>query len=393
MNPSESPGLSPVKPERETSYLPTLDGWRALAILGVIVYHGATTVFYPSGPYPSYRALKVIQVGHRGVDVFFALSGFLICTRLLQEYQSRGRVGLRDFYVRRFFRILPPFWLYLAAIAILAAAGLIAVERGEFISSLFFFRNFRGPETGHGWYTGHIWSLSVEEHFYLGWPLFLIVMIGRRVRAVTFAVACLVPLWVGLLRYSGWATDGRGNATDVRIDGLLWGCWVALILAVPAYRAMIARWASPWAWAAIGLALVLIVRYEPPFERHLEAFLLPWLIAGTVLNPGWRVSRLLEARAVRWVGRLSYSLYLWQQLWMFGRFSISRPFDLGPFQELPLNLMCTFLCATSSYYVVERPSIEWGRRLLARRKNRNSIADTPSQIDVTAVELNTKGKQ
>src|SRR5262249_8893736 len=124
-----------------------------------------TTLFYPLGPYPSYEALKVIQVGHRGVDVFFAVSGFLICSRLIREREKSGRTDLKAFYVRRAFRILPPFLVYLGVIAVLAAAGLIAVEGREFVASLLFVRNYIGPETGHGWYTGHLWSLSVEEHY------------------------------------------------------------------------------------------------------------------------------------------------------------------------------------------------------------------------------------
>lgn len=368
------PMSTPMQPEQGSGYIPTLDGWRAIAILGVIVYHGATTLFYPLGPYPSYEALKVIQVGHRGVDVFFAISGFLICSRLIRERVKTGRISLSGFYLRRAFRILPPFLVYLAVIAGMTAAGLIAVEGREFVGSLLFVRNYYGgPVEGHGWYTGHLWSLAVEEHFYLAWPLLMIVLSLRWLRVVTPVLALLVPVWVFTASHFGWPGVGNEKATDVRIDAILWGCWAALLVAVPACRAWIVRWLRPWTWGAVVVLLALLVRYETPVGRHAESFLIPWLLVGTVLNPGWRVSRLLEAGPVRWVGRLSYSLYIWQQLWMFGRFTVPRPFDLGPFQELPLNLLCVFVCAVLSYYLVEKPMIRLGTRLVRARTEPQAV--------------------
>jgi peptidoglycan/LPS O-acetylase OafA/YrhL len=214
-----------VRSERINGYIPTLDGWRALAVLGVLVYHGTTSLFYPGGPYPSYEALRVVQAGARGVDVFFALSGFLICSRLLQEQQETGRISLGAFYIRRVFRILPPFLLYLAVLAVLAAVGLLAVEGREFLSALLFTRNYIGPVREHGWYTGHFWSLAVEEHFYLLWPLLLVVCGSRRARPVVVLLALLVPAWHFLGDWLGLLPAGHvAQRTDTRLDALLWGC-------------------------------------------------------------------------------------------------------------------------------------------------------------------------
>lgn len=370
-----------VNRERTTGYLPTLDGWRALAILGVIFYHGLTTVFYPTGPYPSYEALKLVQVGHRGVDVFFAISGFLICSRLIQERQKTGGIDIVGFYIRRFFRILPPFWVYLLAIAGLTSSGLIFVERREFLGALCFVRNYVSPTQGHGWYTGHIWSLSVEEHFYLLLPPVLMALSIRSARTAVFTAVLTISGVLYAMHLRGWSQFGSGNATHLRIDGLLWGCWSALILANPRSEAFLKRRLGPLVWLGMALLVAAAVRCEFAIERYLEAFVFPWLIVGTVLNPGWRISRFLESSVMTWIGRLSYSLYLWQQLWMFGRFTVERPFDLGPLQELPINLVCTLACAIASYYLVERPSLSLGRRVLGTLNRWRSDSPASSVLD------------
>src|SRR4051812_39674608 len=139
---------------RLTGHLPTLDGWRGVAVLMVIVFHALAS------PYPVFRPL-----GGLGVSIFFALSGLLICNRLLAEFGRGGRIDLPGFYVRRAFRILPPAFAYLAALAALGAA-----TPPELGSCLLFWRNYY---TGGGWCTGHFWSLAVEEHFYLFFPVLL----------------------------------------------------------------------------------------------------------------------------------------------------------------------------------------------------------------------------
>ena len=139
------------------------------------------------------------------------------------------------------------------------------------------------------------------------------------------------------------------------------------MLSVPAYRARVARWLTPWAWAAVVLALVALVRVGRYTEadiraRHAEAFLVPWLLVGTVLTRGGGRAGCWRSGRSGWVGRLSYSLYMWQQLADGGPEEF-RPFALGPLQELPLNLLVPLGCAAVSYYLVEKPTIRLGSRL------------------------------
>src|SRR5207237_4594263 len=113
----------------DSNCLPTLDGWRALAILGVMICHSCDALFHADGPYANVALHALTRHGALGVDVFFGISGFLICTRLIEEHKKNGTINLKRFYVRRAFRILPPYFTYLAVLGVLAAGGLIFVTR------------------------------------------------------------------------------------------------------------------------------------------------------------------------------------------------------------------------------------------------------------------------
>src|SRR5580704_3843554 len=163
----------PSRPDK-SRHIPTLDGWRALAILLVIAHH-AGTAFYGE---KEYYASSPTRFGIWGVPVFFGLSGILITKLLLEEFDRTGAISLKNFYIRRAFRILPPASLYVLCVA---ALGLV-VSRTEFVGSLLFFRNYL-PDSIAGLYTAHFWSLAVEEHFYLIWPG-LLVWLGVRRRGL-----------------------------------------------------------------------------------------------------------------------------------------------------------------------------------------------------------------
>jgi len=134
------------------------------------------------------------------------------------------------------------------------------------------------------------------------------------------------------------------------------------LLDEPAYKDRIARWFSPWAWLVVIAALLGVVWISPTVAEMVAPFLLPWLLVGTVLHPGQPFSRLLELEWLRWIGRISYSLYLWQQLFVMGSMKVTRPFPMGRLHELPLNILAAFACAAASYYLVEQPLIKLGQR-------------------------------
>jgi peptidoglycan/LPS O-acetylase OafA/YrhL len=152
---------------KQSTYIPTLDGWRALSIGLVILHHSQVQYRAPIlGP----LLQSLARVGEVGVELFFAISGLLICSRLLNEESRVGHISVNAFYLRRFFRILPAAIFYLLVIAVLASLHVIPVFPLDWFAALFFFRNYAMlfEYLGHSplplhWYTGHFWSLSMEE--------------------------------------------------------------------------------------------------------------------------------------------------------------------------------------------------------------------------------------
>ena len=359
-------------PAVPSGYLATLDGWRAIAIAAVLLDH-ATENLGPVGRH------GFLRMGPNGVSVFFAVSGFLICTRLLEEEQITGRFGLKGFYIRRACRILPAAFAYLAVIGILGLLGVLIVTPLEWASCVLFFRNYVSPNWIHaGWggYTIHYWSLAVEEHFYLMWPA-LLAFSGRvRARYVAAGLAATVAMWRWWdFRHQWMERHVPGvlfaSRTDVRLDGLLLGCLAALILAEPRWRAWFERHFTAWVWWICAVAYLLFQVLE---QRHTysiwESALLAALVAGTVLQPASLLGQWLENPALRWVGRLSYSLYLWQQLFLIP--GAKYPFSL--LQRFPVNLVMLLVAAVLSYELLERPMIRLGHRL--------APPPTPGRIDL-----------
>jgi len=337
-----------------SGYIPTLDGWRCLSIVGVMIAHGANSVLQLSGTYS-----RLTEYGALGVDIFFAISGFLISSRLIEEHHRFGRIGLGGFYIRRAFRILPPYFLCVGGIALLTAAGLLTVHRWEWLGCLFFFRNYVPSQLG-GWYTGHFWSLAVEEHFYLIWPGLLVLCGLRRARRWIPVLALAVAIWRALefrLQIGTHLIPGLGfySRTDIRFDALLWGCWAALVF--PELRDR-SSWFRPALWAGLAAGFVFCVVFKPPFASCWQAAIVPLLLVGTILHPGSWAGRVLELAPLRWIGTISYSLYLWQQVFLVGEKAI--PHSLGILQSFPFNVVAVFGCASFSYYLVERPLIKIG---------------------------------
>ena len=123
---------------RQKQYFPTLDGWRGLSVIGVILYHGRFGFFRSDS-----LLTRLSSHGEIGVDIFFAISGFLICRLLLNEYEQDGGINLRRFYIRRCFRILPPYYAAVAGIAALSVFGAIHVNYSDLPSCFLFYRNYR----------------------------------------------------------------------------------------------------------------------------------------------------------------------------------------------------------------------------------------------------------
>jgi len=253
------------------------------------------------------------------VHVFFAISGFLITTRLLAVRASgEHNHVLREFYIRRACRILPPYLLYLCVLGLIAASGVVRVSRIEWIGCLTFFRNYIPEPDLRGWYTEHFWSLSVEEHFYLLWPVLLVLSGDRRARLAAVILALAVPIWGAIdakfVIVSCW---GMGR-TDHCVDALFWSAFAAMIFNDPRRRLVIDRWLTMRLWTAVVAVLAAVLVFDPPMGFTLQSFLMPWMLVGTVIHGQTWIARFLEFQWPRAIGRVSYGLYLWQQLFFSG---------------------------------------------------------------------------
>jgi peptidoglycan/LPS O-acetylase OafA/YrhL len=353
---------SPLHTERKDGYLPGLDGWRAIAILSVMLYH---SILHRAGIFSTGWAWTY---GYHGVDIFFAISGLLITTRLLREEKATGTISLRHFYLRRAFRILPAALAYLLAIAALSYMRWIHVSAAEWFASLFFYRNYSflylGACCWYPWFTTHFWSLSLEEHFYLLLPAILLFT-RLRLRIATLVLisgAVIAHRYFALLHrewFSVWFH------TDVRLDALMIPALLAVLSQSDRYGKGLQVFLKQWLWVLM-IALICVVRWagESAFQATAVAVLMPCVVLGTVLQPASVTTRILEWAPLRWIGRISYSLYLWQQLFFTQRFYLWRP--LGRAEAWPLNVCLTLLVATLSYYAVERPLVRLGHRLTGK---------------------------
>ncbi len=190
------------RPGNKTGYLPTLDGWRCIAIVSVILYHYKGRL----GPIGT---LLPDQLGALGVALFFGISGLLITSRLIEEERAAGSISLRGFYTRRALRILPPLLVFLAALVVLHVAFDLPLAYRGIAATLVFVRNFAwnvGPPL-EAWFTAHCWSLSIEEQFYFALPLALLLCKSWERRTFTLGLAGIVFLYG--LRFSPGVSAAR----------------------------------------------------------------------------------------------------------------------------------------------------------------------------------------
>ena len=303
------PELPRVSAKQESAagrlgHVPALDGLRGVAILLVLLVHATG---FPPG-------------GHLGVDLFFVLSGFLITTLLLEERAETGRISFRDFYTRRARRLLPALALLLASYLVIDAAkghdGLKTVA----LAGLYFGNAIQAfsrvnPLAHSG--LEHLWSLAEEEQFYLLWPLLLPFVVGsRRALRIFGAVLGFLVLFRLVLALGGASHHRLYNGPDTHADGLVAGSAIAFLR----QRSGNLRITHSEAFVGLAIAVGALALRHP--TRAWDALGLPIaeaacvivLIAGLTL-PAWHTA--LSWSALRWFGRISYSLYLWHYMLMW----------------------------------------------------------------------------
>ena len=341
-----------------TNRLHSLDGLRAISITLVLLGHASST---RNGA--SLRPFLFFgDVAHLGVVVFFVISGFLITSLLMQERETLGRISLSLFYTRRALRIFPASFAYVGAIAGLAIAQRIALHPWDLVHAFTYTVNYA---TNRSWYVGHLWSLSVEEQFYLLWPLAFALTTRRHGLAIAVSMMLLGPVARIGDRLLLMGTPYRDlEMFPMVADSLAAGCTLALLREWLESQSWYTSLFRPWPSAALLATVLVLNRFMGYTVVHVLGMGLLNVALAILVHRVvccWKdaLGRLLNFRPVVFVGALSYSLYLWQQLFLDHQ-------STGWHAAFPQNVALAALAALLSYLMLEQPLMALRHRLRAR---------------------------
>jgi peptidoglycan/LPS O-acetylase OafA/YrhL len=338
-------------------YRPALDGVRGLAVSAVVLFHGG---------------VATVPGGFLGVDTFFVLSGFLITSLLLAEYDREGRIRLLAFWGRRARRLLPALLVMLAVVTV-AGRWLLAPDderllRGDALAALGYVANWRMIYRGAGYFTQtaapsvlqHTWSLGIEEQFYLVWPLAVAGVLGlsagrRRVVIATCLAGIAASVGAAALLYRPDDVNRAYFGTDTRAQALLIGCALAVVAPKLTHRFVTAPLAvagalgTVWLWShADGSAAWL---YRGGFTA--AALATGAVLVHAVTQPASVTARLLSRPPLVWLGKISYGVYLWH--WPLFQYLSGERLGFAGGRLLALRCAATLAVAVASYWLVERP--------------------------------------
>lgn len=339
------------KVPHEVGRIPSLDGVRAVAIILVLISHSFGTENFLSRDWIP----RIGDLGNFGVRIFFVLSGFLISTLLFREIGKTGTLSLQAFYIRRAFRILPAFYFFLGIVALLAAVGMATLNSGDLFMASTFIINYRSA-VERSWIVGHAWSLAVEEQFYLLWP-FILRVFGMRGGLVGCVLAVILVPWLRMSIYwlkPEWLPGMKWEFHTV-CDGLATGCLLAYVHGkindFPRLASVIkSRWILVLALVALITNWYIIGR--PRLNFLFGQTLMNFCVASVLLHAvlvtnGW-VGRILNCRPMAILGTMSYSIYLWQQLFLDHK-------STHAWSAFPLNVILCIGAGLFSYHLIEKP--------------------------------------
>lgn len=367
-----------------------LDGWRGISILMVVVAHLVNYRYANSSPDAFfYRFADALSTS--GVCTFFSISGFIITKLALHERRSRGGFSASRFYIRRVFRIVPPFYLYLAFVFLSTSLGLIVQGHRETLIAATFACNLSWVDCG--WFAGHSWSLAYEEQFYLLFPLLFLIP-ERYLKATAgslFAFLVALPVfryelhlgspWFAVLHatfnfsfivagvllalYETAVKNFCGRQAAIYVASCALVLFIGLI-----FLEAISR--GPHPWGKLIQARMLLVPILAPAS-------IAWLLGSSLYLSKW-ARHVLEMRWLRFIGMISFSLYLWQQLF-------TARLAEYPVKSLLLLPPVMLACAVLSYFLVERPCVRLGKRLNSRLDSHRArnLPSSPSETPACAV--------
>lgn len=347
------------KNKEQTKELPSLNGLRALSIFFVVFHHlGQKNFFIGLNDYFILRLFSsFLQDGQLGVNIFFVISGFLITTLLIKEEQTNNKINLKNFYIRRSLRIFPAFYFLLLVYFILQLLGHLYFTNLSWFTSLTYLKYFN---RGSDLLSGHFWSLSVEEHYYMFWPVIFIAGLKLR-RNVLLALIITVILIKSITFYYpiSWINDLN---IFTRIDAIAIGC----LFAIYKYE-IINIIGNKWNYVFLVSSICIFVLHfipnkflitQPVFIFHvlgsahgtIANFFIGLLILFSIYGTKGLWYKFLNFKILNHIGNLSYSIYLWQQIVIYNPFG----YKLNPIEIL----FVIYILAITSFYIIEKPFLK-----------------------------------
>lgn len=370
--------------------IPSLDGLRAIAILLVMVGHG----WYSLPLVPAFL-WRYAGNGTLGVNIFFVLSGFLIYSLSAREVDKTGQFSSKQFYIRRILRIFPCFYFFIGVIVCLKWSGIVALSwqvLGSAATFTFnyahFFDRWTTPADNADFgVIGHYWSLALEEQFYFTWPLLMLLFVRRKLLPVLMVIMCLAPF----IRVASYylAPNWRGQIGmmfQTGFDSIAAGVLLGELLRRSRPKALLQGLARNPITLYGAIAFILIISpllneffkgaYEITVGKSLELACICVIVTAGVYFPETILGRLLNWRPMIYVGVLSYSLYVWNNLFLYseGHWVVNK---------FPFNYLCVFGMAMFSHYLIEKPFLKLKDRFhksaAASGKMATVVHATPSQ--------------
>jgi peptidoglycan/LPS O-acetylase OafA/YrhL len=329
-------------------HLPQLDGLRGIAITLVTLGHLAS--------FSLHRWVAVANAfAQLGVLLFFVLSGFLITTLVTAEKQKNDSVNLASFYSRRILRLAPAFLAFMAAVICLMFMNLIPRIPGYEIAACFLYmRNIFGRNEA----VAHLWSLSLEEQFYIAWPPLVKLLAPNRLIIISISGTVILCVWRAVAMSMHLFDYNMGiyyMRPYFRFDSILVGCCLALCLryrplASEQFQSMFKRIPTALIWGLVCVWTLIGQTLSSPMYITVQMLGVTWLLFRAISA---ETSGILTASPLKFLGKLSYSLYLWQQIFLVTTFQ-----QWGIVGKFPFNVITCFIIALVSYFGVERPFLK-----------------------------------
>lgn len=350
-----------------------IDGLRAISIIMVLLAHAGPTM---PQILRGHFLFNFLANAGLGVRIFFVLSGYLITKILIIEEAKTGIINIRHFFLRRMLRIFPIFYLYILVVVLLKLYYIpnIIDKVSDVVPALFYVWNYKflwvNISGNANWFLGHFWSLSMEEQFYLFWPFTFAFFYSNDSRSRFFRVLIAVIVLMPVLRVASYflMPENRGQIAwmlHTGGDSILIGCLGALIEKTERFKSVFIDYLNN-KWLIVFTLLFLFIlspslslayggAYQLPFGISLDNIFILILLFWIMYIPTI-FTKFLNHKVMVNIGTLSYSLYVWQQIFLTNIYKYW-------FNLFPQNLIIVFLIGYFSYYVIEKPILRLKRKL------------------------------